>query len=140
MPQPAEYEPVADDEMLYRRVPVSKSWIDEYGVRPDAFEPRADDDTGLSVYRAKFISLEDAARGLSKRGYYVLAMRAGNLRAAGIEVVPMPLDDLPGHAELPSLAFKDAESELSVQQRELLADRLVEAIHGPFMPGNDERP
>src|SRR5487761_1850544 len=107
MPLPAEYEPIADDEILYRRIPVSKGWIDEYGVRPDAFESRADDDTGLSVYRAMFVSLEDAAKGLNKRGYYVLAMRAGDLRAAGIDVVPLPHDDLPGHAEIPSLAYKE---------------------------------
>lgn len=31
MPSPAEYEPIADDEMLYRRVPVSKDWIDSHG-------------------------------------------------------------------------------------------------------------
>lgn len=133
MPSPAEYEPIADDEMLYRRVPVSKDWIDSHGVRPDAFEPRSDDDTGLSVYRARFVKVADAARGLSKRGYYVLEMRAGDLRAAGIEVLPMPHDDLPGHAELPGLAFHDSESELSMEQRELLADRLVVAIHGPFV-------
>lgn len=137
MPSPAEYEPVSDDERLYRRVPVSKGWIDEYGVRPDAFEPRADDSTGLSVYRARFVSVEDAAKGLSKRGYYVLEMRAGDLRAAGIDVVPMPHDDLPGHAEIPSLAYEVNESELSIQQRELLADRLVRAIHGPFVPKGD---
>ena len=65
MPLPAEYEPIADEELLYRRVPVSKGWIDEHGVRPDAFEPRADDDTGLSVYRARFVRMEDAAKGLS---------------------------------------------------------------------------
>jgi hypothetical protein len=135
VPSPAEFEPVADDEILYRRVPVSKGWVDEHGVRPDAFEPRTDDHSGLSVYRARFVSLEDAAKGLSKRGYYVLAMRAGDLRAAGINVVPMPQDDLPGHAELPSLAYQEQESELSIEQRELLADRLIMAIHGPFVPG-----
>jgi hypothetical protein len=132
MPLPAEYEPVADDEILYRRVPVSKDWIDEHGVWPDAFVPRPDDDTGLSVYRARFLSLEDAAKGLSKRGYYVLAMRAGDLRAEQIDVVPAPRDDLPGHAEIPSLAYQDPESEDALQEREILADRLVVAIHGPY--------
>lgn len=138
MPLPAEYEPITDDELIYRRVPVSKGWIDEHGIRPDAFEPRLDDGTGISVYRARFVSLEDAAMGLSKRGYYVLAMRAGDLRAAGIDVVPVPHDDLPGHAEIPSLAYREQESDLSIQQRELLADRLVAAIYGPFVPGKRE--
>lgn len=86
MPQTAEYEPISDDEIIYRRVPVSMGWVDNHGVWPDAFEPRADDRTGLSVYRARFVALEDAAKGLSKRGYYVLEMRAGDLRLAGIDI------------------------------------------------------
>ncbi|HEX5446778.1 MAG TPA: hypothetical protein VFW87_23370 [Pirellulales bacterium] len=133
MPLPDDYEPIADDEVLYRRVPASKGWIDEHGVSPDAFEPRVDDVSGLSVYRARFVSLQDAARGLSKQGYYVLAMRAGDLRAVGIDIVPKPQDLLPGHAEIPSLAYQEHESDLAMQQRELLADRLVLAIHGPFV-------
>lgn len=138
MPLPAEYEPISDDEILYRRVPVSMGWVDDRGVWPDAFEPRADDRTGLSVYRARFVGLEDAAKGLSKRGYYVLEMRAGDLRSAGIDIVPMPNDDLPGHAEIPSLAYHYHEAVLSLQQRELLADRLVRAIHGPFIAVRDK--
>lgn len=113
-------------------------WVDQHGVRPDAFEPRKDDDTGLSVFRARFVSLEDAANGPSKRGYFVLAMRAGELRATGIEIVSMPQDDLPGHAEIPSLAYQHPEPDLSLQHRELLADRLVTAIYGPFPPKKDE--
>lgn len=137
MPASGEYDPLADDEILYRRVPVSKGWIDEHGISPDAFEPRMDDDTGISVYRARFVTVEDAAKGLGKRGYYVLAMRAGDLRAAGIHVVPMPHDDLPGHAEIPSLAYQEPESDVSMQHRELLADQMVMAIHGPFLPAKD---
>lgn len=94
----------------------------------NAFKPRRDDDTGLSVYRARFLSVE------SKQGYYVLALHVGELRDEGIAIVPRPLDDLPGHAEIPSLAYQDPEPNISVQHRRLLADRLVTAIHGPFVP------
>ena len=79
--------------------PVSKGWVDDRGVSSDAFKPRPDDKTGLSVYRAKFLSVEDAAKGPSKYGYYVLAMRAEDLRAEGVEIVSRPQDELPGHAE-----------------------------------------
>lgn len=95
MPLPGENDPVADDEILHRRVPDSQGWIVGQQVSWNAFKPRPDDGTSLSLYRAKFLSLEDAARGLSKHGYYVLALRAGNLRAAGIDIVPRPNDDLP---------------------------------------------
>ena len=90
------------------------------------------------AYRARFVSLDDAARGLSKQGYYVLALRAADLRAAGIDIVPKPQGDLPGHAEIPSLAYQERESDVSVQQRRLLADRLVTAVHGPFLPSAEQ--
>lgn len=86
------------------------------------------------MIHAVCVSLEQAAKGLSKQGYYLLALRAGDLRAAGIEIVPKPQDGLPGHAEIPSLAYQKPESDVSVQDRRLLADQLVAAIHGPFAP------
>lgn len=119
MPLPGEYEPVSDDEIVYRCVPVSQGWVSEHGVSMNAFKPRPDDDTGLSVYRARFLSVEQAAKGISKYGYYVLALRAGDLRAAEIEVVPKPQDDRPGHAEIPSLAYQMPEPNRSVQERRL---------------------
>jgi rhodanese-related sulfurtransferase len=123
MPAPEENDPISDDEILYRRIPLSKGWINESRVSMNAFKPRPDDDSGISVYRARFLSVEAAAQGLSKQGYYVVAMRAGDLRAAGIDIVPKPLDAIPGHAEIPSLAFQPHESDVSAEHRRLLADR-----------------
>jgi len=133
MPTADEADPIADDEILYRRVPVSKEWVDEHGVSAEAFAPRKDDVTGLSVYRARFLRLEDAARGASKRGYYVIELRAGDLKREGIRLVPAPVDDTPGHAEIPSLKYENPESDASLEIRQLLADKLVVKIHGPFI-------
>ncbi|MGH7137892.1 MAG: hypothetical protein ACREHD_19250, partial [Pirellulales bacterium] len=72
MPLPGEYDPISDDEIVYRRVPVSQGWVTEHGISMNSFKPRPDDDTGISVYRARFLSVEQAAKGLSKQGYYVL--------------------------------------------------------------------
>lgn len=80
------------------------------------------------------MGVEDAAKGPSKKGYYVLTLRAGELRAARIEIVPKPQDDVPAHAEIPSLAYQQPESDMSVQHCRLLADQLVAAIYGPFVP------
>ena len=41
-------EPVADDELLYRRIPVSTKWYTESGLSPEAFDPRRDETTGIS--------------------------------------------------------------------------------------------
>lgn len=118
---------------MYRRVPVSMDWVDEHGISAEAFAPRKDDYSGLSVFRARFLSLENAARGASKQGYYVLELRAGDLRGAGIDVVPAPATGTSGHAEIPSLKFERPESNASLQIRQLLADRLVLKVHGPFV-------
>ncbi|HVA48906.1 MAG TPA: hypothetical protein VNH11_21245 [Pirellulales bacterium] len=135
MPLPGEHETIADDEVLYRRVPVSTGWVKSVDeVLPEAFQPRRDDTTGLSVFRAKFRKLDETARGASKHGYYVLELRAGDLRAAGIEIVPKPDDDAPGHAEIPSLAFGEPETNDSLKHRQLLAEQLICAVHGPFPP------
>lgn len=67
MPLPGEYDPVSDDELLYRRVPISQGWINEHGVSMNAFKPRPDEDTGISVYRTRFLTIEDAAKGSASR-------------------------------------------------------------------------
>jgi hypothetical protein len=133
MPAADESEPISDDEILYRRVPISMEWIDPHGVSAEAFAPRKEDHLGLSVFRAKFLPLEEAARGSSKQGYYVLELRAGDLRGAGIDIVPAPIADKAGHAEIPALKYERPESDASLEIRQLLADRLVRKIHGPFV-------
>ena len=134
MSSPDESDPIADDEILYRRVPVSKEWIDEHGVSAEAFAPRKDDLTGLSVYRQRFLTLEDAARGASKQGYYVIELRAGDLRNAGIDIVATPLEGVRGHAEIPGLKYENPASNESLEIRQIVADRLIVRIHGPFVP------
>jgi hypothetical protein len=79
-------EPVAEDELLYRRIPVSKGWYDEKGLSPEAFYPRPDEESGISVSRAKYVSVEKAGQGKSKKGYWVAVLRAGDLRQHGIRV------------------------------------------------------
>src|SRR3989442_13542480 len=99
-------EPIGDDELLYRRVPASLNLYDPTAVPnllPDAFRPNANDTSGLSVHRAKYKSVEQAARGRAGKQYYVVILRAGDLRAKGIEVSPRPLEGDPGHAEIPGL-------------------------------------
>src|SRR5437867_2518329 len=101
-------EPIEDDEILYRRVPVSRDWYSTTsGMSPVAFEPLKRDDTGLSIVRAKYCSIEQAANGPSKQGYFVVLLRAGDLRQRGIEIAPSPIAGIPGHAEITSLTFQN---------------------------------
>jgi hypothetical protein len=125
-------EAIADDELLYRRVPHSTGWYD--GTRLDrmAFNPRPDDTTGISLFRAKYKSVEEAARGREGKQYFVAVLRAGDLRQNGIDIRPAPLEDDPGHAEITTLTYQNRKTATARQQMAMLAGRLCLRVEGPF--------
>lgn len=123
-------EPVADDELLYRRIPVSKRWYDESGLSPEAFDPRDEDKSGLSFYRGKYKTIQEVAKGLSKKGYFVAVLRAGELKEHGITIEPRPQAGDPGHAELPELTC-DTRLTQEAQERKLVLAKLC-IVEGPF--------
>jgi hypothetical protein len=129
------FDTVSDDEYIYRRIPVSTGWYNPATctLAPEAFTPIKTDLTGLSVTRAKFISIKESAGGKSKTGYYVAVLRVGDLRMQGIDVVSKPLKSNPGHAEIPGIIYQ---KELSNQAREwavFLAHKLTLRVEGPFI-------
>lgn len=128
-------EPIADDEILYRRVPVQPEYYNpalDSKPRPEAFRPRKDDTTGLSVYRAKYKSIEDVAENPRGKRYYVAVMRATDLREHGIKVLPRPVPDDPGHAEIPSITHENRRTPAAREQQLLLAEKLCYRIEGPY--------
>lgn len=125
-------EPIDDDEILYRRVPSrEEQWVEHDRPTKLVFRPREDDTAGLSATRAKYKSIEDAAQG-SKPSYCVAVLRAGDLRRHGIEVKPSPLENDPGHAELPALTHASKKSHQVKDFQKLLAEKLCLRIEGPF--------
>ncbi len=114
---------------------MSKGWwcIESGRLSPEAFDPLADETTGISVYREKYKSVEEAAMGKSKKGYFVAVFRAGDLRKKGIEVLPRPEPNDPGHAELPELTCCNR-LDSETQERKLKLARLWERVEGPFLP------
>lgn len=133
------WEPVEDGEILYRRVPVSMKWYDPGGDPPlvsRAFRPRRDEFSGISLTRAKYCScISEAAGGPSKQGYFVALLNTSDLRHAGIEVVPKPLSESPGHCELPQLNANDRDSARVIELCEILAEDLTFDVQGPFLSG-----
>jgi hypothetical protein len=133
--------PIDDDEILFRRIPVSMGWYANGLLSSEAFAPRRDEHSGISVYRKRFRSLEEVAQGKSKLGYYVVSLRVADLRKAGIEVVPQPVvpegwDD--AHAELPGLNTNNRRT----NSAEALQSRLAELglrlpVEGPFIAKAD---
>ncbi len=139
MNAPEGNAPIADDELLLRRIPASTGWIDDKGVSSLAFRPNRNDGTGLSISRAEpFKTVKQAARGRPGKSYYVAVLRAGDLRRAGIEVRPAPLPDDPGHAELPDLTYQDRKTDDALQWADLLANELILSVEGPFASPSEQ--
>ncbi len=82
--------------------------------------------------REKYTSLARAARGQPGKDYYVAVFRAGDLRAAGLEVTAKPTEGNPGHAAIPSLRYDDRKFRQAIEWRFLLAPRLCLRVEGPF--------
>lgn len=136
-----ENEPIADDELLYRRVPVSTGWYSSgTELKPEAFEAhRSHDASGLSVSRAKYKSVQEAAKGRPGKSYYVAVLRAGDLRNQGILVEPRPLPGDPGHAELPDLNSSTRKATETLERQRILVS-LCLRIEGPFATAEEQLP
>ncbi len=131
-------EPIADEELLYRRVP--QVWYNDVGgLNSLAFAPhKINDVTGVSLYRAKYKSSEEAAKVKNRPGksYYVAVLRTGDLRQKGIEVVPRPLPNDPGHAELPDINSANRKTGKTLQRQQALTS-LCLRVEGPFRSSDE---
>lgn len=126
-------EAIADDEILYRRIPFPYFNPEEDAhPTPMAFRPRASDATGLSLYRAKYRTMVQVAENVRGKRYWVAALRAGELREHGIDVAPRPTPTDPWHAEIPGLTYESRRTPRAKEQQLLLAERLCVRIEGPF--------
>lgn len=126
-------EPIEDDEDLYRRIPLQ--YFDPRQGRepsPHAFHPGKHDETGISLFRARYISPEEVAQNDRGKQYYVAVLRAGQLRANGLDVVPRPDEHKAGHAEIPSLTYENRHNDAAEEAKQLLARKLCREILGPF--------
>ncbi len=133
MSSPDGNEPIADDELLYRRIPASMSWYTEAVLSPMAFRPHGERDVdGISLWRAKHTSIEQAARGRPGKQYYVAVLRAGDLMAHGMEVTATPKQGEPGHASLPALNSENRRDPAALDLQGLLARQLTVRVEGPF--------
>ena len=128
-------EPIADDELLYRRVHLTEydPAIDPK-VSPQAFRPRRYDETGLSLYRAKHATAEDVAANSRGKKYYVAVVRAGDLRRHGMQIEPAPGTEggPAGHAEIVNLTYRNRKEGPAMTWQILLAEELCFEVIGPL--------
>src|SRR5437588_7725875 len=98
---------IADDEILLRHIPGGTLW-QAPGPRITSanFQLRHDrNESGVSVTRLKITSprrLLELVGGSSETGSRVASVRTGDVRSLGLRVVPKPLDEDQGHAEIQS--------------------------------------
>lgn len=136
MPFEDDIGPIEDDEILYRRIPISQYDSTDPNPSPEAFRPHKNDTTGISLSRGKHTTIEKAARGHSEDGYYIAILRAGDLRKKGIEVVPKPLHDNPGHSEIPQINYTTRKTDSVKEYKNLLAEKLCLCVKGPLGSSN----
>ena len=135
MAEPPGTDAVGDEEILYRRVPSSTGWYDPRRtppLEPEAFRPTKHDLTGISVTRAKYVTSEQSAQGRPGKSYYVALLRAGDIREAGMAIVPKPVPGNIGHAEIAGLAYPHRKAPRSVELQFALAEKLCLGVEGPF--------
>lgn len=133
-------DPISDDEILYRLASERSNRYDpESGVVAwEAFMPNRNDTDGLSFQRAKYVTPKEVVsqhpRAKPGLPFYVFAMRADDLRRAGVIVDPSPRPGDPGHASLSNITI-DLYEEDKNRIRELaslLAAEAVCEVLGPF--------
>jgi hypothetical protein len=100
-------EEITDDEYLLRHIPGGTLW-QAPGPRITSanFQLRHDrNETGVSVTRLKLTApqrLLELVGGSPARGSRVASALVGDVRQLGLRVVPRPLPEDPGHAEIQS--------------------------------------
>lgn len=131
MPEP----PIADDEILYRRIPnVWYTGDPEQPIAPEAFTPKQHDANGISLWRARFKSAQATALQHARPGkrYYVAAIRAVRIRQLGLEVVASPSEGGEGHASIPRMNYENRKLPETKEYARRLAFELPHEILGPF--------
>ena len=129
-------EPITDDEILYRRIPTRPDYYNpDTSDRPSplAFRPRDDDTTGLSVFRAKYVTPTGLAENDRGKRYFIGFLRASVMRSFGMDVVPDPIPPTNlGHAEIPDLTSETKRTKRGKELMVALAERVCYRIEGPF--------
>lgn len=104
----SETEPVTSDEMLVRLIWEGFFKPDEsLPVRPSAFNPRATETDGISVFRLTCMTSAMQALDViaeEKRSRYAIVMfSASEIFNLGLTVLPAVIESVPGHAVIPEL-------------------------------------
>lgn len=128
----ASDEVIADNELLYRRIPACWYRPDDGYIDPLAFRPNKLDVTGLSLGRASFHAAEaEAAKGRAGKKYFIAVVQASEVRKSGATVAPRPLEGDPGHAEIPELTYDARKTDFAERMIHAIRAAIIR-VEGPF--------
>lgn len=132
VPFRSERDAVGDAEWLLRKVPSGNADYYDASLKTPlqriAFRPNKHDVDGISFFREIFVSPRSLGYEGRKPPYYVVRLRARQVAAIGLRILPCPdPDQPPGHLVLPDLCFKakqtaaekEAASRLQVALRDI---------------------
>ena len=131
---PGDEDSIADDELLYRRIPVNPEYYNPKLSPPVdrlAFLPINKDPTGISLSRKKYKTPQQAAKGREGKRYYIAVLQVGDLRARGLKVVPNERQPGDGHTEIPLMQYDKRDSD-EVQEAAGILASLCKEVLGPF--------
>lgn len=98
-------EPISPDEYVLRKFHRTHYRSPPPPINRSGFEPRSDEEDGLSFYRERYTSIETLAQsGRSPGQSYICRFRVADLLALGVQLTSTP-GDLPGHVVLPELSY-----------------------------------
>lgn len=114
------------DEIVYRRIAYVHFPPSEKQPQEAAFTPHPNDDTGISLCRARYKTVEQAAQGRPDRRYHVAKMRVGDLNRIGLTVIADDPDNDPSHAIIPEL--RRAVYEKDKDKGKAIANRIITEV------------
>ena len=124
-------DPIADDEIIYRRVP--ECWFDAATRKPldQAFQPSKQRDiTGLSVSQGEVQNRRGSCFWPTRKDVLRRLSSGVGRETSGNRIRSRPTPDDPGHSEFPDLRADNYKDDLTlIRQRRLVALCTVE---GPF--------
>ncbi|MCH7791638.1 MAG: hypothetical protein IID31_05070 [Planctomycetes bacterium] len=91
------------DEIVYRRIAFVHFPPSEKQPQVVAFTPHPNDDTGISLWRERFITAEEVAQKRPDRRCHVAKMLVRDLNSLGLTVIADDPDNDPAHAIIPEL-------------------------------------
>jgi hypothetical protein len=101
-------QPIADEELVDRHIPNAEKWFEPPDRMTSANFKLRKGELGLSVYRARLVTVGDVLSRLGSAGSHVAQSQVGTIRsarnAAGddlhLDVIAVDDETNPGHAEI----------------------------------------